>query len=187
MGRKDRNGNNALIIFMKKLMFIRWGALSPVNQKDRFVQDKDFIENNEKAKASWHRPPRRKGCYAFPWPYIEMFLVAWKLWDYDKETQISTRKKEFLHPRKFEYSGKLWTHFFINDPQIKYYQKRDSWYETDTDSLKIILKKHIWNLNNEGSRSDGWCTLGSKSFNTISRAHKVYSKDDFEVFIENPS
>lgn len=169
------------------MRFIRWGALSPVNQKDRFVQDKDFLEDNEKAKNSWHRPPARRGCYAFPWPYIEMFLVGWKLWKYDEETQKSTRIKEFLHPRKFNYSGKVWTHFFIIDPEVIYYRKRHSWYETDTDSLKIILKKHIWHLNDEGSKSDGWSTRGANSFNTIVRAHKIYCKDDFEVFIENPS
>lgn len=170
---------------MKKLKFIRWGGLSPVIQKERFVPDsklEEFKKNSPNFTGSYHRPPCRKGCYAFPENIIEMFLVAWKIYEkeYDEEGN-SKLKKQFLHPKKFTYSGKLWTHIYIVDPEIKYYRKRDSWYETDTDSYELLLKKYQWQLSKEISTD---YVFNIKEFSHFVKGWKHFSKDSFEVFIE---
>lgn len=51
---------------MEKISFVRFGGLSPVAQ-DQYTAGKN---------KTFHNPPRRKGLYAFPWPYIERFLLG---------------------------------------------------------------------------------------------------------------
>jgi hypothetical protein len=51
---------------MKKLKFVRYGGLSPVKQ-DQYTTGDD---------KTFHNPPRRKGIYAFPYPYVEKFLLG---------------------------------------------------------------------------------------------------------------
>ena len=46
--------------------FVRFGGLSPVKQKGFTTSD----------DASFHAPPTRKGIYAFPKGYIELFLLG---------------------------------------------------------------------------------------------------------------
>ena len=168
---------------MKEFEFIRWGGLSPVNQKKRFVPDK--ILNNNKTdlgiSSTFHRPPCRKGIYAFIPGFIEIFLVAWKIYDND-----NSLKKEYKHSRRFQHVGKVWTHIYIIDPKIRYYRKRDSWYETDTESLHKIIFLEKWNLSKSitSKKEDEWCRVNCKSFQDFKRAWKIYSKDHFEVFIE---
>lgn len=170
--------------------FVRWGGLSPVKQKGRFVPDK--ILNNPGDQdfgffGTYHRPPVRNGVYAFIPEAIEMFLIAWKIYSKKPNDKgIYPLKKEFEHPRRFNYSGKIWTHIFINSPEITYYRRRDSWYETDTDSFQIILKKHKWELSKEttSGKKDEWCRSQCKDFADFVKTWKIYSKDHFEVFIE---
>jgi hypothetical protein len=50
---------------MEKIVFVRFGGLSPVLQDQYKTVDKTF-----------HNPPRKKGIYAFPWPYVEKFLLG---------------------------------------------------------------------------------------------------------------
>lgn len=53
---------------MKKepIKFVRFGGLSPLKQ--------DHYESGE--DKTYHNPPRRKGFYAFPWPYMSFFLLG---------------------------------------------------------------------------------------------------------------
>lgn len=51
---------------MEKLVFVRFGGLSPVLQKQYVNGD----------KKTFHNPPRKRGIYAFPWPYVEKFLLG---------------------------------------------------------------------------------------------------------------
>ena len=166
---------------MKQLEFIRWGGLSPVKQ-ERYVPDKilyDGLEHEEFGFfGTFHRPPARKGVYVFIPGFVEMFLVAWKL--YDKYDKI---KKEYEHAKRFMYSGKIWTHIYEVDPEITYYRRRDCWYETDTDSLPHLIKVHKWRLCKEAC-SDEWMKMGVKDFSSFMRAWKLFDKDHFEVFIE---
>lgn len=46
--------------------FMRFGGLSPVKQ----------TQYTAKEDKSFHNPPRRKGIYAFPWPYVSRFLLG---------------------------------------------------------------------------------------------------------------
>jgi len=172
---------------MKRLEFIRWGGLSPVKQKERFISDKILNLNKENFRT-FHRPPARKGIYAFVPGAIEMFLVAWKIYNKPDVDGNYTIKKEYEHARRFHYSGKLWTHIHVVSSDITYYRQRDSWYETDTDSFEKILKLHKWELSKEttSSKQDSWLIGYCKSFPDFIRAWKIYSKDHFEVFIERP-
>lgn len=53
---------------MEKIQFIRFGGLSPVAQTQ-------YTAGKDKEKT-FHNPPRKKGIYCFPWPYIEKFLLG---------------------------------------------------------------------------------------------------------------
>jgi hypothetical protein len=48
------------------MKFARFGGLSPVKQDQ-------YTTSEEK---TFHNPPRRRGIYAFPYPYIEKFLLS---------------------------------------------------------------------------------------------------------------
>lgn len=50
---------------MTKMKFIRFGGLSPIKQTH-------YDTSTEKP---FHNPPRKNGIYAFPYPYIEKFLL----------------------------------------------------------------------------------------------------------------
>lgn len=175
---------------MRQLEFIRWGGLSPVKQKERFIPDK-VLRNPNKGDfgffGTFHRPPARKGIYAFVPGAIEMFLVAWKIYNKPDKDGNYSLKKEYEHARKFKHSGKLWTHIHTVHPEIKYYRNRDSWYETDTDSFEKILKLHKWELSKEttSGKQCEWNRSHCNNFSDFNRAWKIYSKDHFEVFIEH--
>lgn len=173
---------------MKEFEFIRWGGLSPVKQKERFVPDKILKNPGDREFGffgTFHRPPCRRGIYAFIPGFIEMFLVAWKIYSTDEEGNYHL-KKEYEHSRRFKHQGKVWTHIYIIDPEIKYYRKRDSWYETDTESLHRIIKLEKWKLSKEitSKKQDEWNRISCKSFQDFKNAWRIYSKDHFEVFIE---
>jgi len=51
---------------MEKIVFVRFGGLSPVLQ-DQYKTGSD---------KTFHNPPRKKGTYAFPWPFVEKFLLG---------------------------------------------------------------------------------------------------------------
>jgi hypothetical protein len=72
------------------MQFTRLGGLSPVKYKK--VND----------AFQGHYPPRRKGIWAFPYPYIELFLCMW-----DDKHKLELKNKGF---RIFEYNGYVWHH-----------------------------------------------------------------------------
>jgi hypothetical protein len=153
---------------MKTLKFVRWGDLNPVNHKKAFKKD------------SYHSPPLKKGIYAFIPTKIEMFLVGWKLYKdvLDDAGEFLKTEKTNIKKREFSHSGKIWIHIFFNDPEIRYYRRVKSWYETDTDSLERILKLEFKRLSKDVHK-DGM--LGGMCFKNDIR---FYSKDHFEIFIE---
>jgi hypothetical protein len=53
---------------LKDIKFVRYGGLSPVKQKHRKERLKDGI--------TFHTPPRKKGLFAFPKGYEELFLIG---------------------------------------------------------------------------------------------------------------
>lgn len=60
----EKKGNDPI----KNLKFVRWGGINPVKQKGYNVKLDDF--------HSFHSPPARKGMFAFPWPFVEYFLLG---------------------------------------------------------------------------------------------------------------
>lgn len=51
----------------KDMWFVRFGGLS---------SKKQLGYDTKNAEPSYHAPPARRGLYAFPWPYIEQFLLG---------------------------------------------------------------------------------------------------------------
>jgi hypothetical protein len=50
----------------QEVTFIRYGGLSSYKQ----------IHRKQKDSSNFHYPPKRKGLFAFPWPYVEFFLLG---------------------------------------------------------------------------------------------------------------
>lgn len=108
--------------------FIRYGGLSATPHNVHYRHRKDYF----------HTPPTKKGIFCFLDGYVEPYLYLWKMSD-DKG---KIKKESHLKKREFKYKGKVWTHVKIQDKDVKYYREKGSWYETDTDSLRIIFKKY---------------------------------------------
>lgn len=106
--------------------------------------------------------PTRYGLYAFVYPYIELFFLSATNDNgiaTEKERQRkNTRYYQFLREgyRKFEHVGYLWTRIYIPGAKIK-----NGWCYTDTETLKSMMPKL-----------------------KVDQAIHKYSKDHFEVFIE---
>lgn len=86
------NKINLIVEKEKKMTFVRYGGLSKVKYKKR---SDDFF----------HSPPKKKGIFAFVWPYIDDFLWAWKFKNsYDKEMEILIKKygETFFDIPKYE-------------------------------------------------------------------------------------
>ena len=150
---------------MKRLEFVRFGGLSPVNHKKFYKTD------------SYHSPPRRKGIYAFIFPYIEDFLWCWKL---DGDDYIKDRKKYHrTNRRKFKYSGDIWTHGVEEAKKLN----------CGLDFSKAWVKIHTDNLNNVLTLMKQTDRIQLKDKETIHDPYKRglggwISKDHLEVFIE---
>lgn len=114
--------------------FIRFGALNgtryPKKAPGTFAFSGDF-----------HKPPARKGIFAFIYPYSDSFLWAWKFKTIEGETEEEHQKRwnKFYREQKhiFEYDGPIWTH--LKSPAAI---TNGSWYLIDTDMLDAALKKN---------------------------------------------
>lgn len=146
------------------MKFCRWGGLSPVKyKKHKYDRGKEF-------SSQFHKPPCRYGIYAFPWPWIETFLVNWKI-DYPDLN---------YKYRIFDYEGEFWCHFTdVSHSSII----RGSWVLTDTDEYPFLFKAHCKNesktLYKRAWGVDGLC------MNPYKRSlGGLYGRDYLEVFIE---
>lgn len=142
--------------------FIRYGGLSSVNHKKFYKKD------------GFHAPPRKRGIYAFLFPYVEIFLWRWKVHD----------KKLNVKKRIFEYSGEIWTHFIEEAKQLGCgcdYNK--TWVKMHTDDLNACFKL---------VKSKDRLQLMMDSFNNQKIIHDPYKRglggwmacDHLEIFIE---
>ena len=142
---------------MKKIEFIRWGDLSQQNHKE-------FIKEN-----TFHSPPLKKGIYVFHSDWIEYFLVAWKD-DFAK-----------MKPKRFQYSGKIWTHLYYPDSAVSYFRQKGSWHETSTEWLPTLFKIDVKMMNKDiNSRYKRLCP----EWQWEQKAYKHTSYDHLELFIE---
>jgi len=171
----------------KGVTFVRFGGLSPVNQK------KYGISQN------FHKAPANKGIYAFIWPYIETFLFAWKRktiplppeakeWkDAEWKEYSEQDKKDFdkfyrKEMKKFTYTGYVWTHF-TNIPPNFIRKRKGSWVEIHTSDWKQVLKK-VKHLDMKEIASDKWMgNINAKDPYKRGLGGNV-SRDHLEVFIE---
>ena len=169
-----------------KLMFARWGSMSPKRDKKK---EKHFRGDSEKGYNSFHKPPENKGIYAFIWPYVEPFLAAWSD-EYYKKTgtkdEFGDDNKKMIPIKKFQHHGKIWTHMTDSVESLGLSgEKKGNWVKVDTKDLPEILAKQMA-IDNKSLKKDDF--FGGNSKETISDPYKrgkggMMSRDHLEVFI----
>jgi hypothetical protein len=169
------------------MKFARLGGLSPV----KYHRVKADTE-----RGYSYPPPRRKGLYAFIWPYLSPFFYMWKVskilerkglesWNYEKDcsTQIGNKYFHIIGYRVFEYEGPIWTHLAVPDEWPR------AWTKVSTQELQVLLAKEKHNLNKELTSSYlkdfEYHISQSLSDDPFKRGRGgMYAKDHLEVFIE---
>lgn len=150
------------------LKFARVGGLSPVTYKLPKGKEPNFH----------FPPPRKKGIYAFVYPYMEPYLWAWS-----KDNVLDFKDKGY---RVFQYEGYLWCHFFEEGLRFAIDSKDDNWIKVHTDDFQTIFKESM-KEDIKYLHKDGW-VRGPKYFK-IDDPYKrgrggFSSKDHLEIFIE---
>lgn len=146
------------------LIFARYGGLSPVDYKPM------------KGVNPFHKPPRRKGIYAFLYPHIESFLWAWN------ETKYNNVKSGKDRLRKFTYNGPVWCHF---GHLFKDHPTSGAWVLLSIDEYKQALKT----VRKEDHKGSSWINKNRKHPYIVLKnpyhSHGGCSTDHLEVFIES--
>jgi hypothetical protein len=146
-----------------RLRFARVGGLSAVKYKPK--------AGSRFGVGGFHTPPVRNGIFAFTWPYIEPFLVGWKL-----------REGEKMHLRQFDYEGEIYAHI---KPKGLHRSPVGSWYLMETSDLRVALSEHRHQnrktLQEQSAmyRPDG----GAQAQPFLGDPLQFFTKDDLEVFI----
>ena len=171
----------------KLIRFARWGGLSSVKQN-----------GYDPVMPTFHSPPRRRGIYAFIWPYIETFLLGGYTenqhkWNKGLTVRIDEETSEVIQepygslkpPRIFDYEGDIWHHFGNHLHPTKIIEKKGSWYNSTFENFVEALRKELHSMKSQSFNSEksseskrGWFP-----FSTNNPAHG-WSKDNLEVFIE---
>jgi hypothetical protein len=173
------------------LKFARLGGLSPVKyHRAKPGADPSFS----------YPPPRRKGLYAFIWPYLSPFFYMWKVskilnkkgietYNEEKDCQTLASNKMFhaIGYRVFEYEGPVWTHLAVPNEWPR------AWTKVTTQELRILLAKEKRLLAKDLMKSyldETW----SRQRMPVSQAicddpfkrgrNGMYAKDHLEIFIE---
>ncbi len=158
---------------MKKVKFIRFGGLSPVNHKKFYKMD------------TYHSPPKRKGIYCFIHPYIETFLIAWKV-KHNDDYEKSFHKWYKREKRVFEYTGNIWVHYINEARQCGCVQEiKKEWVKIHTSDLKDVLAK-VMHTDRVSLKHDLMMgDVGPDVIDPYKRGLNGWmSKDHLEVFIE---
>jgi hypothetical protein len=137
----------------KGLLFCRFGGLNIVRQKNNY------------GKKGFHNAPERYGFYAFPFPYVEMFLAA--------STKMNEIKSGVY--KKFKASeGYIWSHL---EPRNKsdIIEVNNDWFKTTIEVYKKSLK--ICYANDAG------CNQFQYGMPNRKNPYSFVSKDHLEVFI----
>lgn len=167
----------SILLEMKKLTFIRYGGLSSVVQKGYRADMPGF-----------HSPPARRGIYAFPWPYVEHFLLGSitfvptrMVWVRDKDGN----RIGYGHPDYESFSGKVFScidggNYFLarHIKPKKFTYDGDIWHHIQVPRRAIILEKGGWFL----SRMEDYREVLPKEVSSIKRHNCVM--DHLEVFLE---
>ena len=123
---------------MTKMKFVRFGGLSPVKQ-DQYTTGED---------KSFHNPPRRHGLYAFPYPYVEKFLLGAT----DTPGHVSNKTK-WLRDEK---GNRIKSNDFYDDE--KGYDMKLDGYPIRPKYLNLLKKlnvkrKDIWSIFDEKDKT----------------------------------
>lgn len=153
------------------MLFIRYGKLKPVKQLGYTEIDK-----------SYHSPPSRRGFYAMPYKFQELFLIGsiestQKIVlkkNYKKDgyytVDYSSVKKTF----KANNTDTIWSHIDII-PNHLILARDGSWVQTTVGTyIKFLNKFHAKNRLGFLKYYDG-------NINSVGR----FSKDSYEVFFDN--
>jgi len=147
-----------LIYESMNIKFARFGSMSAKSHdKKKFASD-------------FHRPPVKRGIYAYIYPYIEPFLAAWKY----PEGKMPKLKI-------FNHTGDIWTHFIDAASQTGALQQvKDSWALIHTSDLPKVLSRQK-SMDNTFAKQ----TMSSSTFKDPYRRGQGgwMSKDHLEVFI----
>ena len=159
------------------MKFIRFGGLSPVNHKKFYKTD------------SYHSPPCRKGIYAFIYPYVENFLISWKVNGVDVDANWKKRYDKFYRTNKkvFEHKGNIWVHFVEEAIKLNIdIEIKKEWVKVNTKDLKRLFSvvKH----NRMAELKKDYILYGVGE-NFLKNPYKkglggFFCKDELEVFIE---
>jgi hypothetical protein len=149
------------------LSFARVGGLSAVKYKPKPGSRWDG--------GGFHTPPVRNGIFAFTWPYIEPFLVGWKL-----------AEGERMRLRRFEYEGPIYAHI---KPKGLHVSEVGSWYLIDTSDLEKALREERHTLRKEIQRQAGMYRADGREAGQPFEGDPLmtYTKDHLEVFIPKGS
>jgi hypothetical protein len=146
-----------------KLSFARLGGLSSVKYKPK--------PGARFAGGGFHTPPVRNGIFAFTWPYIEPFLVGWKM-----------REGEKMKLRRFEYEGPIYAHI---KPRGLHMSPVGSWYLMETADLRKALAEARHESRKALQEQAGMYRPDGKDQSQpfIGDPFQFFTKDDLEVFI----
>ena len=168
--------------FMK---FMRVGGLSAVNHKKYYKGHKDEEAIAKSWTGGFHIPPKKKGIYAFPFPYYEAYLI---LWSERHEKDIKTRGIT-----KFEFDGNIWSHLNIDKPK-NILEQKGSWFLTTMSVYEDALRRDIHYHNKETHKNaldENSCwynPYGRLATNPYKQGEGgFYSRDHLEVFIDKRS
>lgn len=142
----------------KGISLCRYGGLNIVKQRGNYGND------------TFHSAPERHGFYAFPYSFVEMFLVG------------STKVKEVKEGtyKKFRaIDGYLWTHL-KPDRQADIIAQKGSWYKVTVEGYINALKKDY--AHHSSSMYKDFYGEG-KTYPNRANPYIITCKDDLEVFI----
>lgn len=157
------------------MKFIRFGGLSPVNHKKFYKID------------SYHSPPCKRGVYAFIYPYVEDFLISWKISNHDESWRARYNKFYRANKKIFEYKGNVWVHFIEEAVKLNMnIEIKKDWVKVNTKDLKrlfsVVKHKRMVELQKD------YITYGINT-KDLKDPYKrglggFFCKDELEVFIE---
>lgn len=109
------------------MKFIRFGSLSATKYP------------RNPGGFPFHHPPRRRGIYAFIYPYADSYLWGWKFPKKEGEPEENCKKRwdEYYRSQKriFRYTGMLWSHLEAKS------LSKGAWSQIHTNDLEKAIKK----------------------------------------------
>jgi len=142
------------------IRLIRVGGLSPVKQTNSAA-------------------PERKGVWAFIWPYHDVFLLGSTgpegVHPGEGKTRFDQLKREGW--RRFVHRGIIYTRLPVPGAEVV-----NGWHKTDGSALAAYMTKNFASMTKQIRQMQKQGKLHRNDVNPF----KVFSKDQFEVFVPRP-